>query len=491
MLFNGSIGVRLAALGLGLAAAASSVKADVVTEWNTIYLNTARAVGGPPCPLSRSAALMHIAMYDALESIDHRYTPLVVKDYVAPVGANRKAAIVSAAHDVLTAIYPARAAIYDAARTASLAQIPAGPSRDAGVAAGSAVAARVLADHADDQPFMTDTNYVYGTGPGAYVPTYPDYTSPPFSPGWGHCKPWCMLTGDQFRPTRGPLGYTVMSDLITSVRYAENYREVLNYGKRQSTARSAEQTEIAWFWANDRNGTYKPPGHLNAITQIVSAQQGLNLEQNARLFAMINAAMGDAGIVAWDGKYMTDIDLWRPITAIRSADTDGNPLTKANKNWVPLLDFSPPFPGYISGHATFGGAWAATMKAFFGNDNITFSCTSDEPAVAGVVRTFNSFSQAGYEDAESRIWLGVHFRFDAEDGYAQGYQMATSMAGQFFTRTCRADLSNDGSITATDMTMFTNAYFAGERMADFNRDGVINSLDAVDFMNAYLDGCPN
>ena len=113
------------------------------------------------------------------------------------------------------------------------------------------------------------------------------------------------------------------------------------------------------------------------------------------------------------------------------------------------------------------------------------------PAASGVVRTFDSFSQAGYEDAESRIWLGVHFRFDADDGFEQGYLMGTSMAGQFFERTCRADISNDGSVTSTDMTMFTNAYFAGDRLADFNRDGVINSTDAVDYMNAYLNGCGN
>jgi hypothetical protein len=483
--------MRCAIAGLGLAAtlAATEVRADVVTEWNTVYLNTVRVVGGPPCPLARAAAMMHVAMFDALESIDHRYTPLIVKDYAAPVNANRKAAIASAAHDVLVSLYPARAAVFDAALNSSLAQIPAGPSRDAGVAAGSEVAARVVADHSDDQPFMTDTNYVYGTGPGAYQPTFPDFTTPPFSPGWGHCKPWCMVSGDQFRPKRGPLGYTVMSQLITSSRYAEQFREVMNYGKRQSTVRTADQTELAWFWANDRNGTYKPAGHLNYIAQIVSVQQGLNLEQNARLFAMLNVAMGDAGIVAWDGKYMTDIDLWRPITAIRNADTDGNPLTKANKNWVPLLDFSPPFPGYISGHATFGGAWAATMKAFFGTDNITFSATSDEPASAGVVRTFRSFSEAGYEDAISRIYLGVHFRMDAEDGFQQGYLMGTSMANNFFERTCRADVSNDGSITSADMTAFTNAYFAGQRLADFNRDGHVNSADAVDFMNAYLDGC--
>jgi hypothetical protein len=487
-----SFGVRLAALGLGIAALAGAAtsRADVVTEWNTQYINTARVVGGPPCPLSRSVAMMHIAMYDALEAIDHQYTPLIVHDVTAPAGANRQAAIIQAAHDVLASLYPARTAVYDAQLSAELAQIPAGVSRDAGLAVGAAVAAEVISDHSVDAPAMNDNNYVYLNVPGAYQPTFPDFTTPPFNPGWGHCKPWCMLSGDQFRPV-GPLGYRHVSNMLKSVKYANAFNEVLMFGKRNSQFRTAEQTEIAWFWANDRNGTYKPAGHLNFIAQIVSVQNHLNLAQNARLFAMINAAMADAGIVAWDAKYMSDVDVWRPITAIRNASTDGNPLTAQNPNWVPLLDFSPPFPGYTSGHGTFAGAWGAAMKAFFGTDNMTFSATSDEPAAAGVVRTFHSFSQAAYEDAESRIWLGVHFRFDAEDAYLSGKRMAEAMAASFFRPTCTADLTGDGVVNSADLTAFTNAYFAGSPVADYNKDGVVNNADVVAYFNAYLAGCSN
>ena len=484
--------IRLAMAGLGAACSLglATARADVVTEWNTVYIQTARAVGGPPCPLARAAAMMHVAMYDALESIDRRYTPMIAKDVNPPLNANRKSAIAAAAHRVLVNLYPARQSVFDSALAASLAQIPAGPGRDAGIAVGRQVADRVIADHTGDAPFAADTNYVYGSGPGAYQPTFPDFTSPPFNPGWGHVKPWCMLHGSQFRPDHGPMGYSTMADLILSVRYANAFREVNLYGKRTSALRSADQTQIAWFWANDRNGTYKPAGQLNTITQAISVQNHLNLEQNARLFAMVNSAMGDAGIVAWDGKYMSDIDLWRPITAIRNADNDGNPLTKANRAWVPLLDFSPPFPGYLSGHACFAGAWSAALRNFFGTDNVTFSATSDEPAAAGVVRTFSSFSQAGIEDAESRIWLGVHFRFDVEESYAAGVRMADSMAATFFTRTCRADLSRDGAVTTSDLTIFTNAYFAGDALiADYNKDGTVNSIDAIDFMNDYLAGC--
>lgn len=491
MKLSRGLGLRLAVLGLGLAGvfSGSTARADVVTDWNTIYIDTVRAVGGPPCPLSRSAAIMHVAMFDALEAIDCRYTPMIVKDITPPNFTNRKAAIASAAHRVLSTLYPARAAIYDAALADSLAVLPNDLNRTRGVDLGVEVADRVLADHAGDMPFATDTTYVYQNVPGAYQPTFPDYTTPPFNPGWGNVKPWCMLHGSQFRNSRGPLGYNNIGNLIHSVRYANQYKEVLLYGKRTSTVRTADQTEIAWFWANDRNGTYKPPGHMNAIAQRISQQNNLNLEQNCRLFAMLNVGLADAGILAWDAKYLTDIDLWRPITAIRNAATDGNPLTKANPNWVPLLDFSPPFPGYESGHAAFGGAFAAVMAGFFGTDTMTFTAQTDEPGFTDVVRTYNSFSQCGFEDALSRIYLGVHFRMDVEDSYNNAKRMGSTLATTFFVRTCRADLSKDGAITTSDLTIFTNGYFASQPVADYNRDGNIDSLDAAQYMSDYVNGC--
>lgn len=489
MLRTTSMWAKCGAVGLALVCGTSAARADIVTDWNDIYLDTVRAVGGAPCPLARSGAMMHVAMYDALQAIDRRYTPLKVTDVNPPRNSNRKAAIAAAAHRVMVHLYPARSAIYDAALADSLAQVPDGVGENNGVAVGIEVADKIIAAHAVDEPAMNDTNYVYQDIPGAYQPTFPDFTQPPFNPGWTHCSTWCMLSSEQFRARRGPLGYAKMGNLIKSGRYAEQLKEVMLYGKRTSTVRTDDQTEIAWFWANDRNGTYKPPGHLNAITRVVSANNNLNLEQNARLFAMINVAMADAGILAWDQKYATDVDLWRPITAIRNADTDGNPLTKANKNWVPLLEFSPPFPGYISGHSTFGGVWAATMGAFFGTDEMTFDAPTDEPIVQHVTRRFTSFSSAGLEDALSRIYLGVHFRVDCEDGYAQGFKMGTAMAGTFFQRTCRADLSRDGSVTTFDMTIFSSAFFAGNNAADFNQDGTIDQEDVVDFMEAYTDGC--
>jgi hypothetical protein len=483
---------RLAAVGacLGVSAfAANQAKADVVTDWNDVYLDTLRAVGGPPCPMARAGALLHVAMFDALQAIDRQYTPMVVKDEDPALRTNRKAAMAAAAHKVLTTLYPARTAIYDQALADTLAEVPDGAAETKGVELGVSVATKVLADHGGDDPFATDTNYVYANVPGGYQPTFPDFLSPPMNPGWGHCKPWCMLTGSQFRATRGPLGYAKMGNLLKSARYAEQYNEVKELGRRFSKSRTADQTEIAWFWANDRNGTYKPPGHMNALTQIVSKDHNLTMAQNARLFAIVNVALADAGILSWDQKFLSDIDLWRPITAIRNADTDGNPLTVAAPGWQPLLEFSPAFPGYISGHATFGGAWAAVMAAYFGTDNVTFVGTTDEPIVQNVKRTFTSFSQAGFEDALSRIYLGVHFRMDVEDGYDRGYKMGQTLASTFFQKTCRADLSRDGSLSPADLTMFTSAFFTLKNSADFNLDGTIDNQDIFDYMNAYNAQC--
>lgn len=474
---------------LSASAIAGSARADIVTDWNTVYLDTIRAVGGPPCPLARAGAIMHVSMFDALQAIDREYTPMVVKDEDPALRTNRKAAMAAAAHRALSTLYPARASIYDAALAQSLAEVPDGPSEDRGVALGVRVADKVLADRAADTPYMTGTDYTLQNVPGAWRPTFPDFTFPPMTPACGGCKPWCMLTGSQFRATRGPLGFKRLDNLLKSPQYAAQVNEVKEYGRRFNSKRTPEQTEIAWFWANDRNGTYKPPGQLNDHAQIVSRNRGLNMAENARLFAMLNVALADAGILAWDQKYITNIDLWRPITAIREADTDNNPLTVAAPGWQPLLDFTPAFPAYISGHSTFGGAWAAVMAAYFGTDDVTFVATTDEPIVKNVTRTFTSFSQAGFENAMSRIYLGVHYRMDCEDGYDAGYKMGATLASTFFQRTCRADLSRDGSLSPADLTMFTNAYFTLKNSADFNRDGAIDTKDVFDYMNAYGAEC--
>jgi hypothetical protein len=296
-----------------------------------------------------------------------------------------------------------------------------------------------------------------------------------------------MVKGDQFRPD-GPLGYNDLDTLLRSRGYAKQFNEVKEYGSRNSNKRSSEQTEIAWFWANDRNGTFKPPGHLMDITAVVSRDQDLSLTQNARLFALVGLALGDAGLVAWDQKYSTEVDLWRPVSAIRLADIDNNNKTKKKANWLPLLDFSPPFPAYTSGHATFGAAHAAIMRNYFGTDNITFTCGTDEPVVRNVQRTFHSFTEAGRENGVSRVYLGVHYRFDADLGYASGTQLGNYVFRNFLRPVSGND---EAAIGVSAASIYMPAYLAGDESADLNADGSVDPADFIEFANQQIDAASN
>lgn len=407
---------------LALALAGSTLlviaaRADTVTEWNSIWLDCIRATGGPPCPIARAGAMVHAAIYDAVNSIRPRYAAYLATAPATP-DASLDAAAATAAHDVLVALYPGRESILDAGLETSLARIPDGSSKTAGIQVGQQAALQVIQARQNDGSDNA-TPYTIGTAPGEWKPTYPDYTSPPWTPNWGLVTPWVIRSGNQFRP-RGPLGFTDLQRILTDPKYAKMFRDVKELGARNSRKRTAYQTQTAYFWANDVDGTYKPPGHLNHIAQVLSAQRHLSLEENARLFALLNLALGDAGIVAWDCKYVTGIDFWRPVTGIREADADGNPLTVPDPSWEPLNAFTPPFPAYISGHATFGGTAAAIFRRYFGTDRVTFAVTTDEPLYTGGPRTYRTFSEAAAEDAQSRIFLGVHWQFDADDGLAAG-----------------------------------------------------------------------
>ena len=472
-----------------LACVNAASAADVVVDWNSVLLDTIRATGGPPCPISRTQALVHAAIYDAVNSIDRRHEPYL--DFVAaPAGASADAAAAAAAHRILTTLFPARAAIYDAALTTSLAAVPDGASETDGVTLGRAVADVLLNERASDGT-QTDPTYVIGTNPGDWRPTFPDFKSPPFSPGWGNSEPWTMMAGDQFRPV-GPLGFRKMSNLLSSLGYAIQVNEIKSIGSRTSKTRTAEQTRIAFFWANDVNGTYKPPGHLNSITQVVSHDRGLSMVENARLFALTNLAMGDAAVVAWDAKYNTNIDLWRPISAIRLAGTDGNPFTTPDPNWEPLNSFSPPFPAYISGHATFSAAHAAVMAGYFGTDWVKFTITTDDPFYAALPshppRTFYRFSDAAWENAISRLYIGVHYRFDATDGNRAGTDLGRYVVQHFLRPISRADIDGNGAVTVPDLTAFMNAYIAGQVAADIDGNGVLNTLDVGQFAMLFARG---
>ncbi|MBB5960086.1 hypothetical protein FHS29_006709 [Saccharothrix tamanrassetensis] len=411
-----TLGGTLGALAQPAAAAPAS---DPVLYWNDVLLATYRTVGGAPGPLARGGAIMHAAIYDAVNSITTVGQPYVYKAE-AP-NASVRHAVAYAAHDALTAAFPGQ----DFADELAGALVGAGADTGNGTGLGQAAAAAIVADRTGDGS-ADNTPYQPVPQPGHWRPTGSGNAA---TPNWGKVKPFTATSGAQFRPPH-PAGHPTMSALLASPEYAAQVNEVKSLGSATSSTRTAEQTRIAHFWANDLDGTYKPPGQLYAHTRIVADQRGLGLADKARLFALVGLAMGDAGIVSWDRKYETEIDLWRPESAIRLADTDGNPATVPDPNWRPLskLDdgtpFSPPFPAYTSGHATFGGAWAGAMKSFFGTDDIGFTATTEDPFAPGVTRTFGSFSAAAAENARSRVYLGVHYQFDGDQGVASGTAMA-------------------------------------------------------------------
>jgi hypothetical protein len=424
---------------------------DPVLEWNAVALAavaddfTPWEVPSPdqrgPTRTARAMAIVHAAMFDAFNSIDNAYTPYTIylKGYD---DASPDAAVAQAAHDTLAAMYPQQKADFDKALKSSLKHVPDGETEREGVELGSRIAKATLRARKNDG---ADNSAAYDEPdePGVFQP-FPDEPDP-LDPNWGGVTPFTIKSAKQFRADPPPA--------MTSDAYWAAYDEVKNYGGdgvTTPTLRTAEQTEIGMYWGYDgAPGIGTPPRLYNQIARVIAKQQHNTPAQNARMFALINLAMADAGIASWDTKYT--YCLWRPIRGIRQVDAqnnprdDGNPHTDADPNWTPMgaqytngpagsQNFTPPFPAYTSGHATFGGALFTMLARFYGTDDIGFTFTSDElngknAGVDGVIRplsprSFTSLSQAMEENAQSRIYLGVHWSFDKTAGMKQGKSVA-------------------------------------------------------------------
>ncbi|XWK86068.1 MAG: chemotaxis protein CheB [Phormidium sp.] len=375
---------------------------DVVLDWNRIVLDAIRADGTPPPIAARNLAMVHTAVYDAVNAIGETHSIYRV-DADAPEGASAEAAAATAAYRVLLNLYPEQATTFKTQLQTSLAEILDGKSETDGIALGESVAFQILAWRSTDG-VNTQVDYTPGTNPGQWQPTAPNF-APALLPQFPNVTPFAMTSGDQFRPQGPPA--------LNSAEYALEFDLVKHMGRHDSLIRTPEQTEIAHFWA-DGAGTFTPPGHWNQIAGQVALNEGNTLAENARLFASLNIALADAAIVAWDAKYF--YDFWRPITAIEQAHNDGNPLTTADPNWDPLLN-TPPFSEYVSGHSTFSGAADTILSSFFGN-NVSFTDTGD-PSV-GIIRNFDNFTDAANEAGISRIYGGIHFQSGNEDGLAAG-----------------------------------------------------------------------
>ena len=387
--------------------------ADLVLTWNDVLLDAIRSDSTAPPKASRAMAIVQTAIYDSVNAIDRTHSVYKI-DVLASPTTSREAAVSAAAHATLVSLFPTQVAIFDAQYQADLAAIPNGQSEDLGIALGNEVATKMLALRANDGS-SAEVKYTPGDKPGDWQPTS---SAQALLPQWPDVKPFAMKSGSQFTPHGIPS--------LTSKQYADAFNEVKAIGSETSTTRTLDQTNIAKFWANGAR-TATPPGHLNIMAQKAAIAEGNTISENARLFAELNVAMADAAIMAWDAKY--DTNFWRPITAIRAADTDGNANTDQDAKWTPLLP-TPPFPTYVSGHSSFSGAAAAVLKSFFGFDRFKFELPSENSAVLS--RKFESFSQAAQESTDSRMFGGIHFRFDNEDGLKAGGKLGEYVAANFF-----------------------------------------------------------
>ena len=384
----------IAAINLG-SSIGTPADADVVTDWNNAALDAIRAERTAPPIASRSLAILNVSIYDAVNGIARTHEPYLVQSAVA-ASASRKAAASAAAHEALVNLFPASGSSFDALHAAILAGIPNGPQKTAGITWGEFVANQILAARANDghDAIVPPPG---GSGPGVWVPTPPAFL-PYLLPQWGFVVPFAMRNSSQFRPPGPPA--------LDSQRYAADYEEVKELGALVGSTRTEDQTEIALFWA-DGAGTETPPGHWNSIAQIIGAAQGNTLEENARLFALLNIAMADAAICSWDAKYT--FHFWRPVTAIAFAEPE--------LNWMSFI-VTPPFPDYTSGHSTFSAAAATVLPLFYGTEDLPFTVGSD--FLPDVYRSFPTCFDAAEEAAVSRIYGGIHFRSASEDGLQAG-----------------------------------------------------------------------
>ncbi|MFF9620571.1 vanadium-dependent haloperoxidase [Streptomyces griseosporeus] len=424
------------------ALAPQSIK-DPVHYWNDVLLGVVRREGGGPGPMARAAAMLNAAIYDAESSYQLRWKGRITSEpylhaekYAAWIeGPDEEERVIGrTAYNILLKLYGKNQTAYlDARFRERFGTEPTDFDLLDTTVVNTMVTQMMNARNGDGSD---DTRVYQGdSAPGAWRPTsYPDMPDPnctqysqAVTPYWGLVKPFALTSGSQFRPATPGL-YGTYEQLLAGDAYKAQVEAARSAGADKPTARTpvinrtADQEAAAWFWANDNDGTYKPPGQLLQATRDIATARGLTTYQNARLFALVSIALADAGIAVRDVKYLTPIDLWRPVSAIREGGLD--------PEWKPLLknpagvNVTPCFPAWASGHATFGAAWAGIMKRYFGSDAIAFDMTTDEPRSPVRTRHFPGFTAAAREDANSRVWLGVHFPWDAEDGLTLGDRIA-------------------------------------------------------------------
>jgi hypothetical protein len=375
---------------------------DLIIDWNLTAHQVITADNGyqNPLPATRALAMMHLAMHDAVNAAAPRFATYALRE--RSVGDPAVAAV-SAAHDVLLALYPSQKALLQAALAKSLLEA----GMDAGVAQGkslgSRAAAAILSRRANDGS-SAEERYVPGTRAGEY--RYVPGTDFIAVPHWRKVQPFALRSPEQFRVAPPPA--------LQSAEYTRAFEEVRQLGVRSGAKRSQDQSHYAAFWYEFSDIGW------NRIGRVVSRQRSLDLADSARLFALLNVVLADAYIAGWDSK--VHYNFWRPVSAIRLAESDGNAATGPDPAWEPFLA-TPPIQDYPSTHSALGAAAAAVLASALGHDETGFSFTSTSADPANPVRRFTSFSEAARENADSRVMAGLHFRFATDAGLKLGDQV--------------------------------------------------------------------
>jgi hypothetical protein len=388
-------------------------RADVVTDWNRIATTAETNLNRTNNALiGTDLAYMHIAIYDAVNAIDGRHTVFAVHPTNVPTGASQEAAAVESAYRVLRSIMPSSQFAYlDAQYAASLAAIPDGPAKSNGIAIGFEVANLFLASRVGDGRNNTTITYTPGSGPGAWIPTPPAF-APAATPWLAVMRPFAIDSPSQFRADGPPA--------LGSLQYAEDFNETKTMGGLNSTTRTAEQSTLARFYLD-----VTTLQEAQALRGLVT-DKNLSTADSARLYAQLYVSVSDALIAGWDSKL--HYGFWRPITAIRNADTDGNPDTEADAAWAPLTA-TPAHPEYPSAHAFISNAYTETLRAFFGTKKLNITLAS---VTTGTTMQYNSTDDIDKDITDARIYAGFHFRTACVHGAVIGKKVAKFVAKNYF-----------------------------------------------------------
>jgi len=406
----------------------SATKAvNQVVSWNATLLAIVRTPGAQPATVhpTRSFAIMHAAIYDAVIAIDKTHKPYLVRLRGVSRSASQDAAAASAAHDVLVALYPTFQTTLDAQLKLSLALIPDGPDKTEGITIGETVADQILAARSNDASNASPIKFVFGNAPGDYQPTPPNFPPQPQFTNWSHVTPFALESANQFRLGPPPA--------LTSDAYTDAFNEVKSLGIVNSTTATADQVLTGKFW----NGAIQ--NYWNEITQTAALAHDLSTAQSARLFALLNLSFADGVIAFYDTKYT--YNFWRPVTAIQEAAIDDNPQTIPDTAWLPEVGKTTPDPSYPGAHAVISAAGASVLNSFFGKKDFEFAVTSE--VLQGKTRSFTNFSAASEEATMSRIFAGVHFRTDLTSGRKMGREVADFVVDNFLTPVNGRNDSND------------------------------------------------